>query len=430
MQKEGGEARRRSPRRIIAALSALTAGGLTVLLVAAALTGGFHSSRPGSAGLGAPGATHCPCRTPLGDAGLRSPGVTGPGGVAGPGGSGGAGTPGTPAPPSGLPHLPGLPPLDLVHACAGSLCDGTQSWTMYGATVFNPGLRPEQSGFLNPAGTIALARSAHLNTIRLINFYPNSGDPTLVPFEERSWQLADQMIAAAGAAGMHVELGLGDYRNTLWNDCVNPYTYDWTRFIQFVATRRNTVSGAIYGTDPTIAFVSISGEPLPVGSHSFTARTTGRSCTISYTTNDLTEFYVRTLSAWKAMGPTVMVNSGGLGYINEYRSGGIDWKSIFALPDNDFCDIKTYGGMLGYAGTPAQYCHAIGKPIIDEEFGWQQSDGDAKRAQEFTATMSQLNALGFSGAAFWNLGYQVTSTSYDVSTRTPRLFAAIQRAAP
>jgi len=92
----------------------------------------------------------------------------------------------------------------------------------------------------------------------------NADDPTLVPFEERSWQLADQRIAAAGAASMHVELGLGDYRNTLWNDCINPYTYDWTRYIDWVAHRVNTVTGAVYGSDPAIAFVSISGEPLRI----------------------------------------------------------------------------------------------------------------------------------------------------------------------
>ena len=102
-------------------------------------------------------------------------------------------------------------------------------WYMTGASIYNPGLRPAQSGLLNPAGTVALAQRAGLNTIRLVNYFSDTGVPESTPYAETAWVQVDQMIADAGAAGLHVDLDLSDYRNILWNNCVNPYTHDWTQ---------------------------------------------------------------------------------------------------------------------------------------------------------------------------------------------------------
>ncbi len=321
------------------------------------------------------------------------------------------------------------PPIVQVTVCATHLCVNGAPWYMNGASVYNPGLRPEQSGYENPAGTVALAEEAGLNTIRIVNFFSDDGVPASTPYAETAWERVDAMIADAGAAGLHVDLDLSDYRNILWNSCINPYTYDWTAFVTFVATRRNTETGMIYAHDATIATLGISGEPLPVGSHAFAAPATGQSCTISYTTQDLTTFYARTTGLWKQLGATVPVNPGGLGYLNEPMSG-IDWKAIFALPTVDLCDIKTYGGMLSFAGSVAGYCTSIGKPWIDEEFGWQQWDGDAQRAAELRSTCLTVFAEGSSGANFWNLGYQVAPSSYDVGPETPATLAAVRACRP
>jgi hypothetical protein len=310
-----------------------------------------------------------------------------------------------------------------VTVCATHLCVNGSPWYMNGASVYNPGLRPEQSGFLNPTGTVALAQRAGLDTIRIVNFFSDDGIPESTPYAETTWGQVDQMIADAGAAGLHVDLDLSDYRNILWNSCINPYTSDWTAFLRFVATRRNTVTGRLYADDPTIATLGISGEPLPVGSHTFMAPATGQDCTLSYTTPELTGFYARTTGLWKQLGATVAVNPGGLGYLNEPTSG-IDWNAIFALPTVDLCDIKTYGGMLAYSATVAAYCTSIGKPWIDEEFGWQQSEGDGQRAAQLRSMCQTVFAEGSSGANFWNLGYQVAPTSYDIGPATPATFAA------
>ena len=335
------------------------------------------------------------------------------------------------APPTGTPTT--TPAKEQAPAevtvCATHLCENGSPWYMNGASVYNPGLRPEQSGFLNPMGTVALAQRAGLDTIRIVNFFSDDGIPSSTPYAETTWEQVDQMIADAGAAGLHVDLDLSDYRNIQWNSCINPYTSDWTAFIRFVATRRNTVTGRLYADDPTIATLGISGEPLPVGSHTFMAPATGQDCTLSYTTQELTDFYARTTGLWKRLGATVAVNPGGLGYLNEPTSG-IDWKAIFALPTVDLCDIKTYGGMLAYSGTVAAYCASIGKPWIDEEFGWQQSEGDTARATELRDMCQTIFTEGSSGANFWNLGYQVAPTSYDIGPATPATFAAARVCRP
>lgn len=304
--------------------------------------------------------------------------------------------------------------------CGTSFCVGGRNWYMYGASEY------QSTGVIGinyPAATIALARQGGLNTIRIINFYTH-GDPAVTPYDPTTWGKVDRMIADAHAAGMHVDLGLADYRRILWYNCINPYTYDWGQFISFVANRRNTVTGAIYKYDPTISFISLAGEPLPVGVHTYTGQS-GQSCTVTYSGQDLLNFYTRTLGEWQAQGPSVLGNTGGLGYINEANGAGIPWKSIFALSTDAFCDIKTYGGMYAYAPTVAAYCHSIGKPIMDEEFGWQQSMGDAQRASALHAATVMLHANGFAGEAFWNLNEQVVSTSYDISPLTPLTWATL-----
>jgi mannan endo-1,4-beta-mannosidase len=300
---------------------------------------------------------------------------------------------------------------------------------MYGATVYNPGLTPYRSGLKDPTDTIALAKQAHLNTIRITDFLDKKGDPQRAPYDENVWQRVDSMISAAGRAGLRIDLSLADFRAVLWNNCANPYTADWTRFVTFVANRVNTVTGQTYKNDPTIAFVSIAGEPLPVGSHPFSAKATGQACTITYTTTDLTNFYRSVIGEWQNTHAGVLINTGGLGYLNESHSG-IDWKRIFALPGNAFCGIKTYGGMQAWAPTAGQYCASIGKPLIDEEFGWQQQTGDDQRAALFEQTFSLLQSMHAAGSAFWNLGYEVASNSYEVSPSTPKTFAVIVAHSP
>ena len=348
--------------------------------------------------------------------------VSGPSSTITPATSASTATPGpgpTTRPTFAVPSRPAPGQLgETISICGTAFCIGSKPWFMYGASEYqsNP-----LTGIDHPDGTVALARQAHLNTIRLINFYDDHGDPKLEPFSEARWRKLDAMVASAHAADMHVLLDLSDYRNVLWNSCVNPYTQDWGDYLKFVAGRTNTVTGTSYGVDPTVALVSIAGEPLPVGPHAFTDRT-GTACSLNYTTADLVDFYTRTLREWAALS-TIPVNSGGLGYL--VLDSGIDWQTIFALPDNAVCDIKTYGQMVNFITKVSAFCGSHNKPWIDEEFGWQQALGDDFRARQFTTTNRQIRDHQGSGELFWNLGYQVKPTTYDIGTMTPLTFAAV-----
>jgi hypothetical protein len=350
---------------------------------------------------------------PAGPAAGTPPG-TPPKTTGGPGGPGAAVRPTWAVPSHPAPGQLGAP----VRICGASFCIGDTPWFMYGASEYqsNP-----STGIDHPDGTIALARQAHLNTIRVINFYDNHGDPRREPFSESQWRKLDAMIASAHAAEMHVVLDLSDYRNVLWNNCINPYTQDWNDFLKFVAGRRNTITGVNYHVDPTIALVSLAGEPLPVGAHSF-AGASGGTCSLSYSGGELVDFYTRTLGQWAALS-AIPVNTGGLGYL--VFDSGIDWQAIFSLPTNAVCAIKTYGRMVNFVAAVSSFCASRGKPWIDEEFGWQQSMGDAARAREFANTNRLVRDHQGSGELFWNLGYQVKPTTYDIGTMTPLAFAAV-----
>ncbi len=314
------------------------------------------------------------------------------------------------------------PSAARVGICDAQLCQGGTPWFMYGASEYqsNP-----MTGIDHPAGTIALALRAHLNTIRIVNFYPTSTTDVGIAYSPAQWQKVDRMVARAAAAHLHVLLDLSDYRNLLWNNCIDPYTYDWSAFLKFVTGRRSTVSNASYATDPTIALVAIAGEPLPAGSHTF-RDASARSCTIAYGGPDLTAFYARALGQWRSLS-RIPVSAGGLGYLA--FDSGIDWRAIFSLSANDVCGIKTYGSTIAAVPAVSDFCAGLRKPWIDEEFGWQQSIGDAERAQQFAATISLVRANGGSGELFWNLGFQVKPGTYDIGPATPLAFAAVQAGA-
>jgi hypothetical protein len=328
-------------------------------------------------------------------------------------------SPGGPAPRIAAAPTPAGSP---VVTCGLALCVGRTPWYVYGASVYGSS---DATGVGHPEATVGLARRARLDAIRVVNFYPTAGRDLGTAYGDSRWRAADRLVAAAAAARLRVLLDLSDFRNLLWDRCVDPYTYDWGPFLGFVAARRNTVTGALYGSDPAIALVSLAGEPLPAGSHTF-ATAAGAPCTITYSAADLTGFYARTLGQWKALSG-LLVHSGGLG---DLAAGApIDWRAIFSLPQNDVCAVKTYGRMIDMIGTVAGLCRSLGKPWIDEEFGWQQSMGDAARATELSRTNGLLRASGAAGQLFWNLGYQVKPTSYDVGPPTPLAFAEVQRGA-
>ena len=368
----------------------------------------------------------------------------------------------TTAPPTTVASTP--PGPAAVTASGTSLLAGGQPWIMDAASFYQSS---PQAGISNPDGTVALARSLALNTVRIINFYATGSSNRTAgiainyqsgPFSAAIWDKVDVLIAKAQAAGLHIDLSLADYRNILQNSGINPYTYDWSPFIDFVANRVNTVTGVVYKDDPTIAYMAITGEPFPPGQWNsqhagrdlITAGPNwGQPISYTYSRTDLTNFYASVSKAWKATGARVLVSNGGFGYL-DYGTGatdpnGIDWQTILSLPSIDLPAVKTYvsqaqldaaspanGGMLGYTLSQVMpFCAAIGKPLIDEEFGFTQSLGDLTRAADFTREITELRAAGLSGTSFWNANDQLSPTSYDVApSTTPAAANAIIQLSP
>jgi hypothetical protein len=313
-----------------------------------------------------------------------------------------------------------------MRVCGVQFCIGPGVFYPYGATFYQS---TAQAGITNPSGAISLARSQHLNTIRLVNFLSHNGDPASAAYDATKWRQADAFVADARAAGIKVLLDLSDYKAELWNNCRDPYTANWARYLAFVAHRVNSVTGVRYGADPEIVMVTFTGEPLPVGSHTFTDAA-GRSCTIRYTSAELTHFYARVERKWTFMDHNHLTAAGGLSNVDRPNSG-IDWHAIFGNRHNSVCAWKTYGDMLTWVGTGAQYCqNVLHKPWFNDEWGYTQAMGDSARASSFTTQFQNNQRYGSAGNFYWNANYKIDPTTYDVGPGTPLTNAVVANNAP
>jgi len=300
----------------------------------------------------------------------------------------------------------------FVQACGTSLCLNGTTWQLYGATIY--------AGYDDPAGRIALAKSAGLNTLRLVNFI-DPADTMADLAVVKNWIRLDLIIADAHASGLRVILDLSDYRNLLVKAGRNPYTTDWGPFLQTVADRINTVSGLRYRDDPTIALVSFSGEVEPIKSP---------KNVLGVTTGEVTDFFRRTFAEWRSFDPNHLMSTGGLGQLD--WPSGVDWRSIMALPGSDVCSIIAYGDSTT-STIPSEvesYCGTLGRPWITEEFGTPIKIGDASRAKWYGHVIQENRDHNSAGTAFWNLGPQTIPDSFDVNPQSPILWAAVVSDAP
>jgi O-antigen/teichoic acid export membrane protein len=315
----------------------------------------------------------------------------------------------TPSDPQSAPERLSSPD-QFVTTCGQSLCANGRQFQLYGASIY--GQLP------NMRQAISLTGAANLNTLRIVNFLDDSDDIT--GQDESRWKLVDSAIAAAQKANLKVILDLSTYAGVLYLKQTNPYTHDWNGFVQFVANRHNTVSGLVYKNDPTIVFISLSGEVVAPNY---------QNNPLHVTTSQLNDFFGRTSAELRAVDPNHLISSGGL--INLGEDSGIEWRTIFAQPAIDVCSIHIYSDAdrLGAAANVSSYCAAIDKPWITEEFGWNQKVGDQQRANNFQAVYSTQKELGGAGIAFWNLDAGVGDT-FGVSSATPLTLAVVRQNAP
>ena len=292
-----------------------------------------------------------------------------------------------------------------VTVCGTSLCAGAV-WKLKMGSI---------NGLSDPAKAPGWAKDLGLNTLRLTDFLDFHPTSPQAAFDATRWARVDRLIAASRAAGLYVELDLSTYRNVLLAVGVNPYTYDWAPFLDFVVNRRNTVTGVRYGSDPTIALVAFAGEVEPING----------SRDVGVTTAQLTAFFRTVTDRWAARAPGQLLTTGGLMQLD--WDSGIDWQTLMALPNNHVPSIHIYSDADRRTTVPAFAARAaqLGKPWLNEEFGAPAAIGDEARAALFTSTYQLTRSYRAAGNGLWNVGPETTNT-HDVGPQFPLTFAAVR----
>ena len=300
--------------------------------------------------------------------------------------------------------------LGHVFSAGPRLCVGTNEWRVHAGSF---------DGSMPPAEIVQRAQALKLNTIRVVDWLPAEGDPTVAAFDASSWQRVDAIVAAADVAGLHVILDFSTYRNLLAAFTSNPYAADWNPFLEFAANRINTSNGNRYGSDPTIALVAFAGEVEPPS----------KSPSTGVTTEQIVDFFNRVFFTWKAVAPHQLTSTGGLLHLD--WESGIDWRTIMALNGSDVCSIHVYSSRDQEIALPAvaSYCAMLKKPWILEEFGWNARIGDELRARRFDEMYGLTGRHAAAGAGFWNVGPE-TGDTFDVNSKTPNVVQVVRRHAP
>ena len=283
-------------------------------------------------------------------------------------------------------------PARLVTVCGVGLCMDGAPWRLNGgSTNGNP------DNGQTSQGNLALALALGVNTVRLTDFISRPGPIGVHEYQESQWVGVDQMIALAAVNHLKVELDLSTYRNFLESQShtFNPYTYDWTKFLTFVANRRNTVTGSRYGSDTTIAFVSFAGE-TEAPDHSY-------SKARGVTAGQLISFYDKVMTLWGKLAPGQIRIPGGLYFLTDPT---MPWRQIYSLPSCDLPAIHSYS-TSDERSQPAvsQLARQLGKPWIVEEFGFSAKDfpKDTARAADFARQYDLALTNGAAGVAWWNI---------------------------
>jgi hypothetical protein len=143
------------------------------------------------------------------------------------------------------------------------------------------------------------------------------------------------------------------------------------------------------------------------------------------------DFFKRTAAEFKAIDKNHLLEPGGL-----YQLGwnsGVDYKTIFAIPDIDVCAVHAPApqpGLGNDALLASQYCQSIGKPWIWEEFSQPQGIGDQNRANWFQTVYDSAKQWNAVGVSFWNLGPGTGSGNDDVGPQTPLTWQTVIKNAP
>jgi hypothetical protein len=296
-----------------------------------------------------------------------------------------------------------------VTSDGSSFCWQGQELRLFGATMYrgHSWQKSDFTGYIDQI--IASAEEAHLNTIAATQFLdaatPDWRDPTI-------WANMDYLMQQAAQHHLFVIIHFAAYRSYLEAQNIAPYDpANWTDFLQFVGSR--------YRDATALAYYSLSAEAAsPLSQNPF--RVSGDQL--------LTFFRQASDTLYAADGGHHLISTGGFGSLSQNL--GVPWQAIFSLPHINVTATHAYSAAeRAFVATVAQWSNQHGKPYVLEEFGFQQGDGDAQRAQEFTTVFQLCHQAGVAGTIFWNLGPEDAPQSFDVNDQTPLTLQAIQAAA-
>lgn len=290
--------------------------------------------------------------------------------------------------------------------------------TMYPHWTYNGALH-RGGGWTNTAfkgyidQIISMAQQAHLNTIRPTNYFDGItyGDW----YNATVWSNMDYLFQQAARHNMYVILDLSSFRDKTLKQGIYPYDPSlYTAAFSWVASR--------YANNPALLNYAIAGE-VKCPTSSDPLRPTS--------TQALTNYYQVLSNTLYAADPNHLISSGGLSYLNE-PGCGIDWRSIFSLPHVNIAAIHVYSDNDQKITMPmiARWAASNPKPFTVEEFGFKQGDGDTTRASEFQNIYNLGKQYNAAAMIFWNLGPEISSSSYEVNPNTPFTWNTIIQNAP
>jgi cellulase (glycosyl hydrolase family 5) len=293
----------------------------------------------------------------------------------------------------------------------------------YGATMYPywnyNGTIYRGSGWAHPAfkgyidQIISLAQQAHLNTIRPTNYFDGIafGDW----YNATVWTNMDYLLQAAASHNMHVILDLSSFRDKTLKQGIYPYEPSlYKAAFSWVAAR--------YASNPAILYYAIAGEvKCP----------TGHDPLRPASTQALTNYYQVLSNTLYAADPHHLISTGGLSFLNEPKCG-IDWQTIFSLPHIDIAAIHVYSANDRNITLPlvSQWAVSKLKQFTVEEFGFQQVIGDTTRSADFQNMYNLGKQYNVTAMVFWNLGPEISSSSYEVNPSTPSTWNTVIQNAP
>ncbi|MDQ2716980.1 MAG: glycoside hydrolase family 5 protein [Chloroflexota bacterium] len=290
--------------------------------------------------------------------------------------------------------------------------------TMYPHWVYNQALHAG-GGWAYTAFTgyidqiIGMAQQAHLNTLRLTNYFDgvSYGDW----YNATVWSNIDYVFQQAARHNMYVILDLSSFRDKTLKQGIYPYNPSlYTAAFAWVAAR--------YAHNSTLLNYAIAGEvKCPTANDPLRPTST----------QALTDYYRVLSNTLYADDPNHLISSGGLSYLNESHCG-IDWQTIFSLPHINMAAIHVYSDNDRAITMPmiGQWATSNLKPFTVEEFGFQQGASDTTRSSEFQNMYTLGKQYHVAEMIFWNLGPEINASSYEVSPNTPLTWRTVIQNAP